>query len=430
MREALHGLTTRGRAFIAAGITAIACAMLFDQRPLVRVGVLLIVLPLITAFVVGRGRYRLSLNRVVEPHLSEAGQPARVDLTLTNEGWIPTGSLLLEESLPYSLGSRPRFVVDKIAHGWRRSVTYPVRSEVRGSFEIGPMTVRVSDPFGLVELRRSFRSTANLTVTPRVLRLTSIDLGGAESASGDSRPREFAGGSPEDVTVREYRRGDDLRRVHWRSSARVGELMVRREEQPWQARATIFLDNRRLVHRGSGATSSFEAAVVAAASVGVHLAGRGFTVRLVTSNADGVSSSWHSREGDTDVRGLLEEAAMVEMTSATTVDPSWIGESGETGLTVAVLGAVDESDVSVLRRVRHAGTALALHLEVDEWSGRALPTPAATHNVIGEAGLALLTAQGWRATSLGVSTNLDAAWRELGTRAGTASYGTPAEGRS
>ena len=123
------------------------------------------------------------------------------------------------------------------------------------------MSVRVSDPFGLVELGRSFRSTATLTVTPRTVPLPPIPLGGAWTGSGDNRPRAFAIGSAEDVTVREYRRGDDLRRVHWRSSARVGELMVRREEQPWQSRATLFVDNRlsrpprpghRLLARGRG----------------------------------------------------------------------------------------------------------------------------------------------------------------------------------
>ncbi len=56
-------------------------------------------------------------------------------------------------------------------------------------------------------------------VTPRVLPLPPVPLSGAWTGSGDNRPRAFASGSAEDVTVREYRRGDDLRRVHWRSSA-------------------------------------------------------------------------------------------------------------------------------------------------------------------------------------------------------------------
>ena len=283
MREALSGLTVRGRAFVAAGITAIVCAIVLGQTSLSRVGVLVLALPLVSALFIGRSRYRLALVRTVNPQLVAAGQPASVSLSLANEGRAPSGVLLLEDHLPYVLGTRPRFVLEGIGHGWHRDVTYQIRSDVRGRFEIGPVTVRVKDPFGLVELGRAFRTTVPLTVTPRTVPLTHIPLGGAWTGSGDNRPRAFAMGSAEDVTVREYRRGDDLRRVHWRSSARVGELMVRREEQPWESRATLFLDNRVVAHRGQGIASSLEAAVSAAASIAVHLSKRGFTVRLVTA---------------------------------------------------------------------------------------------------------------------------------------------------
>ena len=261
---------------------------------------------------IGRSRYRLALVRTVGPQLVTAGQPARVDLTLTNEGRTPTGMLLLEDHVPYVLGTRPRFVLKEIGHGWRRHVSYQVRSDVRGRFEIGPMTVRVGDPFGLVELGRAFHTTVPLTVTPRTVPLPSIPLGGGWTGSGDNRPRAFALGSAEDVTVREYRQGDDLRRVHWRTSARFGDLMVRREEQPWQSRATLVLDNRLHVHRGQGIASSLEAAVSTAASIAVHLSRRGFTVRLVTASGEDTAPQWHYREADLNTGPLLEALAVVQ----------------------------------------------------------------------------------------------------------------------
>ena len=169
-----------------------------------------------------------------------------MQLDLSNDGRMPTGLLLLEDQIPYVLGTRPRFVVDRMGPKWKRSVGYQVRSDVRGSSTVGPMKVRLSDPFGLVELDRTFQTTSTLVVTPRVVPLPAVPLSGVWTGSGDNRPRAFASGSAEDVTVREYRRGDDLRRVHWRSSAHAGELMVRREEQPWQSRATLFVDNRQV----------------------------------------------------------------------------------------------------------------------------------------------------------------------------------------
>ena len=417
MREALSGLTVRGRAFLAAGVTALVCSIVLDQSALARVGILVVALPLITAWVVGRNRYRLALVRTVTPQLVAAGQPARVTLSLTNEGRTPNGVLLLEDQVPYVLGTRPRFVVEGIGTGWKQTVSYQVRSDVRGHFEIGPMTVRVTDPFGLVELGRAFRTTVPLTVTPRTVVLPQIPLGGAWTGSGDNRPRAFASGSAEDVTVREYRRGDDLRRVHWRSSAKVGELMVRREEQPWQSRATLFLDNRSSAHRGHGIASSLEAAVSAAASIAVHLTHRGFAVRLVTATGEDPSSAWHVRKADLNTGPLLEALAVVQAVPQLRLDTGWLTEGAHGGLTVAVFGRVDAPDLPVLRRMQHqAGSALAVAVDADAWVG-APPSPGATR---------ALAQQGWRSAVLGPRDRMDAVWQELGRTSAQSSRGVAA----
>ena len=99
MREALSALTNRGRAFLAAGGAAILCAVALGYPALTRVGGLLLLLPLVTAFFVGRGRYRLGLVRTLSPGQVTAGQQARVQLELTNDGRMPTGLLMLEEHL-------------------------------------------------------------------------------------------------------------------------------------------------------------------------------------------------------------------------------------------------------------------------------------------------------------------------------------------
>ncbi|GAB7003744.1 DUF58 domain-containing protein [Nocardioides sp. AN3] len=406
MREALSGLTLRGRAFLAAGISAVVCAVLLGQSTLVRVGVLLVALPLVTAYAVGRARYKLSLVRTLSPQVVPAGQPARVRLALRNDGRMPTGALRIEEQVPYALGSRPRFVLEGIEHGWRGSVEYPVRAETRGRYELGPMTVRVGDPFGLVELARAFRTTTPLVVTPRTVPLPAIPLTGSITGSGDQRPRAFAGGSAEDVTVREYRRGDDLRRVHWRSSARIGELMVRREEQPWQTRATVFLDNRAGAHRGEGLNSSLETAVSVAASIALHLGARGYTVRLVTATGEDPATSWQHDDTEITAGRLLEALAMVEAHPNTTIDTSWLREQGDGALTVAVLGALTGPDLAVMRRIQHhAGVSLAVALDVDAWGATRLPTGGATM---------WLLQQGWRAIGLTPDERIDRAWQELG----------------
>lgn len=412
MREALSAMTTRGRAFLAAGVTAAVCAFLLGQGDLLRVGAFLILLPLVTAFFLGRSHYRLGLVRSLSPSLVEAGQPVRVQLDLSNDGRMPTGLLLLEERLPYALGTGPRFVVDRMGTKWKRTVGYSVRSEVRGRFSIGPMTVRLSDPFGLVELNRAFQTVAPMVVTPRVETLPAIPLTGAWTGSGDNRPRAFAAGSAEDVTVREYRRGDDLRRVHWRSSARVGDLMVRREEQPWQSRATLFLDNRTSSHRGSGAASSLEHAVSIAASVAVHLVQRGFVVRLVTASGEEQGGSWHERRATTTETGpLLESLAVVGEVSRTHLDTHWLQDAGHSGLLIAVLGEVADRDKPAFSRMRHAAAStMAVALDVPAW-GR---EPVAASSLQGSSAQWLQT-YGWKAVAAGPKDPIATVWQELGT---------------
>ncbi len=408
MRTGLAGLTNRGRSFLAAGITAVVCAILLGQPTLTRVGVLLAVLPLVAALVIGRTRYQLALRREVTPHLVSAGQPATIRLELTNEGRRRTGLLLLEEQLPYALGSRPRFVVDGIGPGWHRAVTHQVRSDVRGRHEIGPMTVRVTDPFGLVELERAFHNTEPLVVTPRVVPLPPTGLSGAWTGSGDNRPRSFATGSAEDVTVREYRRGDDLRRVHWRSSARLGELMVRREEQPWQSRATLLLDNRARAHHGSAAASSLETGVVWAASIAVHLSALGFQVRLVTADGEDPNTLWHDRSATQNTAPLLEALAVLQHTERPHLSTDWLTDSLHGSLLIGVLGDLDQHDHVALRRMRVQGSRpLAIALDVDQWRTGAADGATARW----------LSGLGWSAVAAGPGDNLSTSWHELGRRA-------------
>jgi hypothetical protein len=245
-----------------------------------------------------------------------------------------------------------------------------------------------------------------------------VPLSGAWTGAGDNRPRAFASGSAEDVTVREYRRGDDLRRVHWRSSAHAGELMVRREEQPWQSRATLFVDNRRIAHRGSGAASSLEHAVSITASIGVHLIQRGFNVRLVTATGEDTATQWHEHGALlTETRPLLEALAVLGEAPGHHLDVRWLQDAGHSGLLIGVLGALGDHDRTAFSRMRHSGTgALAVALDVDAWGRGRTPGPPA---------VGWLASHGWRAVSAGPQDPLPSVWRELG-RLGAARDSGPA----
>lgn len=409
LREALHALTARGRAFVAGGSTAAVCGVVLGERDLVRIGVLVALIPVITAVAVARSGQRLSLLRTVASPTIEAGQPTSVELLLTNVG-ARTGLLLVEEQVPWALGQRPRFLVGWMAPGRTRKVTYPIRAEVRGIYELGPLTVRVADPFGMLALRRSFPRTTRLVVVPTVEPLPAVAPIGTWSGSGDNRPRPFSTGSTADTSVREYRLGDDLRRVHWRSTARIGELMVRREEQPWQSRCVLFIDNRATAHRGSGPESSLERAVTVTASIAVHLVGLGFQVRLVSADGTELDHDWHDAGtgGPAATRPLLEHLAALPTSEVTRLTVPWLGETGTGGLFIGVLGNLGDHDRDLLGRLHTPGGAsYAVQLDVATWAARDHQDGLASST-------SFLRARGWKAAELGRLGSLPTTWKELG----------------
>jgi uncharacterized protein (DUF58 family) len=362
MRSWLGAFTTRGTSFLAAGVAATLAGLLLSERDLVSIGVLLMVLPLFSALAASRARYRLSCTRNVVPRRVAAGQTAQVRLRLQNVSRLPTGLLLAEDTVPYALGTRPRYVLNGIERGGSRDLSYPVRSDLRGKFTVGPLEIRVADAFGLVELGHSFSSRTPFVVTPKVVPLPRAVVSASWLGDGEARTRTAAAAGEDDVVPRAYRDGDELRRVHWRSTARYGELMVRREEQQWRNRVLLLLDTRRGAHAGSGATSSFEFAVSAAASIGTHLAREGLDGQLITDTGP-VAAPGSFEEV------LLNSLAVITQSRRRELDPGLTALRGASGLLVAVVGRLSADNARRLAACRRdAGPAIALLLSVSTWA--------------------------------------------------------------
>jgi uncharacterized protein (DUF58 family) len=401
MRAALKALTTRGRCFVAAGLTAVLCGLGIPEPDLIRVGTLLCVLPILSAFTASRARYRLSCARALAPRRisAGAGAGARLTLRLTNVSRLRTGLLLAEDTLPYSLTgrftgtgqSKPRFVLDRIEGGGSRELRYDVLPDTRGRYTIGPLRLRVADAFGLVEVGRSFASVSVLTVTPRIIPLVSPTLGGNWPGEGDRGRRTISATGEDDIAPRAYREGDSLHRVHWRSTARYGELMVRREEQHWRNSATLFLDTRRSAYSGSGQSSLFELAVSAAASIGIHLSGDGLDARLITDTGE---VSYQGTFRDT----LLDTLAVIGPSRTTSLRQGVSALSAGSGQIIALLGHLTDAQAREFATARR-GEAPAMAL--------LLGGPA------DGAAASILSGGGWRVATAGSADDLADAWRRL-----------------
>jgi uncharacterized protein (DUF58 family) len=241
-----------------------------------------------------------------------------------------------------------------------------------------------------------------------------VQLAGEWAGSGESRARAIATAGEDDAGTREYRQGDELRRVHWRSTARLGQLMVRREEQPWQSRCTVLLDSRAIAHRGEGPASSFEWAVSAAASLGVHLVRHGYHVRLLTDTGGSVASAAHDPSGvGNDFEGALLDALAVIDTSGNETfrdAAAALRRGGGDGLLVAVLGTVDPEETRQLARLRH-GSSAAVAVLLDSTSWTAMPESARAKAAANHEGAArLLRVSGWRVVEASAGNSLANLW--------------------
>ncbi len=396
------GMTTRGRCLLAAGVAAAGCAVVLDERDMLRVAVFVFALPLLATLVARWARTRLRCTRSLRPHRVAAGSRTEVLLHLSSASRLPTSGVLVEDTVPYAAGAKPRFVIDWLTSG-TVELRYPLHPMLRGVHPIGPAVVRVSDPFGLAEFSRRLGEPAGLLVVPRTAKLHGMPVGhGSADSSGPRRAR--AGHGEQDAIVRQYRHGDDLRKVHWRSTAHRDELMVRMEERPSGGGSTVLLDHRAAAHRGHGTGASVEWAISFAASVCLHLHAHGFPVRLVTE--DGAELAGQDGAAD---QGQATLDALAALRPTHRRELAMPGGLAEERAIIAVLGACSRPALGELIASTAGHTSgLAVLLDVGAWSPGDTGEIADVHE-----GAQLLTAAGWAVVIAGPGDGLADTWQRL-----------------
>ena len=411
-------LTSRGRAFgVLAPILGIV-AYVEGNPLLLLVAGLLATLTVIAALLARFRSMKLSITRSFSPSPVSATTPTTVTIDARNLASIRSAPLYWNDTLPWRpLATDPVHLLPLSGKNGRTRraarLDYQLTPPRRGVFAVGPLAVAYSDPFGLAVGFMTIGGKDELVVTPHVSELPQSGVW-LEAPDGAARLVQASGiGNSDDLMTREYRRGDALRRVHWRASARHGELMVRQEEQRAYPEATIVFDTREsgyrdhwgmanLAHSGAVYSEGFEWAVSMLASLGVHLHREGFVVHIVETAerqivAPADEESRFAREAD-----FLLSLARVQLSKARGVPRATTAE----GPVFAIVSEPDEATITWMQGMRRPFEIGVVFLV------------GASRSVAAELSLA-----GWRVIPVDVNTDPSLAWRVLAEELGATRVG-------
>ena len=302
--------------------------------------------------VVWRSATHLDVERIVHPRRVHLAGYSRVEVRVTNQGPRRSPVLTLLDPVAGTIGAR--VALAPLESGTTTSASYRLPTERRGIVQVGPLEAQRSDAFGLARRRVVVAGTATLTVLPAIEAIPTFRGGGAadDPLSGAGHPVVGAAGDEDFATLRPYTVGDDLRRVHWASSARAGDLLVRQDDPPWKGHITVLLDGRT-DHLNA---DTFEVAVCAAASLIHAVAAKGDRCRLVIT--DGTDTGLVDARAAQDT--LLEHLARVARHPPCQLQASNTGARGRTGALVVMTSAPTAADHAHLRAARNSFAAVHL----------------------------------------------------------------------
>jgi len=328
-----------GALLVGVGLSIVGWVLVWPA--LVVIGVATFVLVVVGVISVIR-RPRLVVERRIQPPRVAKGLPAIAYLHMSNLGRTPIPPTVAEQ--PYGT-TTVHTLLPRLAGGQSSMQTYRLPTSRRGVFPIGPIEVTRSDPFGFAKATQRYTGEDEIWVYPRLLPLHPLPSGVTRDLEGPSSDMAEEG----TITfhrLREYVVGDDLRMVHWKSTAKMGRLVIRHNIDTSQPFTVVLLDTRPSVY----SAETFEHAVDTAASVVQCTAASKSPVQLRTSSGERIGGS-----GGTDPPLILDYLTALEPDAGGSLRHELLALGHERGGTamVVVTGMLDVADlpaVSSLRR--------------------------------------------------------------------------------
>ncbi len=362
-------LTRQGWVFGIIAVGLIATGRFLGALELMLVGCTVLALVIATLAYIRLTRLRIAVDRELHPPRVHAGSPSRVDLRVENRSKKRSPVLGLRDAVSGTRGAN--LLVGPLRPGGVVRAAYRLPTNKRGVLEIGPLEVNLSDPFGLTQLSMKASGVSELTVYPHVDDIVAIpQTTGNDPMSGAEHPNALGRSGEDFYALRQYVVGDDLRRVHWPSTARHDELMVRQDELPWQGRATVLVD----IRQATNTEASLELVISAAASIVNASSRRQDLVRLITT--DGSDSGFAA--GHAHVEAIMEHLAAIEAShdAAFRRVIDRLARSSTGGALIAIVASAPPAEIERLARFRNRfGSVTVVQFDPSSWSAGGAATP-------------------------------------------------------
>ena len=395
---------------LAAVLLIISIAI--HQVPLALVSVLFLLTGLVSRLWARYCLRRLDYKRRLSQDHVFFGDQIFFEIELTNRKPLPLPWLHVEDELPEQVTllkgkteekAEDRFVLNNIMPDnmyHRVTRRFPVLCDQRGCFSFGPTRLRSGDLFGFFRRTMMIETTNTLMVYPRLVPLEELGIA-SHQFFGDIRLRQHLFQDPVlTAGVREYAPGDSLKRIHWKSTARVGRLQTKQFEPTTTVDISIFLDVRTLKPPYWGSIHQLqELGIISAASIAKAALEWGFRVGLyvnqITRFSHGLVHVPHSQH-PAQLERILEALSQVHQVENITVSKYIRQEAAALpfGSTILAISAQpDETIVNTLMDMKRLGRSVGLVQVGGEMppAQRGLPvyhiTDEAAWNVVEKIGL-------------------------------------------
>jgi len=326
-------ITRTGRLLLAASVALVAIGAALGQHGVAGLGLAGLVAVAAAAVVVAEAP-SVSLERSVEPGEVERGRPAEAVLRFrgTSSRGRPFTAIERVD------GERRSAAMSALRAGEQATLAYELDTSRRGTLVTGPLLLRRTDPLGLVVAERRLAGTASVQVRPRRLPVDMLPSGRWRDLEGPTR--EISRGTATFHQLRDYVPGDDLRHVHWRATARTGDLVVREHVDTTKPEVVVILDDRA----PAMTPADFEEGVDVAASVLDAADRAGFPTRLVLAAGQEV-------DGDRPDLPHLDRLTVVRQTEGRSLLELADALRARGRSLLVVTGTLDAADLRMVSRI-------------------------------------------------------------------------------